>query len=198
MIAFAAIPQGINCAESTLTGQKQEASATTQESKSPFQKAKSRLNARIRQPVKHGSNAGISYANTGMGFRTKIPAGWKISEYGDHAMRASMTKEDDFLAFSASSSDANPRLTLDYFYDEAMKRLPSGWVLKKQERTVIDGVPAIAMEAIVKKGSREMYRQRIYVLKQGKLMVFDFLCPAADLLVHSSTIRNISGNLQLY
>lgn len=144
----------------------------------------------------HFQSTGKDYKNKSMGFSTKLPDDWKVSELGERAMRASLSKADDYLSFAATASDIDERVSLDMFYQQSLQHLPPDWSLKFQERTSLDGVPAIAMEIAEHRGPAEMYRQRIFLVHQKKLFTFDILCPSADKTKNNALIKAIWSNLR--
>ncbi len=170
--------------------------SASQEKLSGYYRARRALEKKRRDSFSHLAGRAASYVNKGMGISTNIPANWKVSELSDRAMRAGLSEKDNSLTFTATSSDINERVSLDWYYDEASKRLPRGWQITKAERTQIDGVPAIAIEVKERRGKSENYRQRVYVIKSQKLFVFDVMCPISDMAKNNSLIKGIWSNLR--
>lgn len=158
--------------------------------------ARARLNYYKRIKHRNKENRGGIYRNASMGFMTSIPSDWKISELGQFMMKASMKSSDNFILFSAELNEVAESMTLDYFYQQSSSHFPPSWKISKQERTELDGVPAIAIEISESKSPQNMYRQKIFALRHQRMYIFDILCPEPDKLKNGPSIRAIWSNLR--
>lgn len=151
---------------------------------------------RIRSMPLHNSvHEKGNYTNKVMGFSTQLPQGAQITELGDRAMRSFLTRPDSFLSFSAAAQDVSAHVDIAWFFQQVIKHLPPNWKVIRQEQTDLDGNTAYAFEAEEIHPGESTYRERIYVMRQNRILIFDVTCPMQNLKSNESLIKDIWTHL---
>lgn len=132
-----------------------------------------------------------AYHNQPMGFSTVLPEGSQITELGDRAMRAFLPRPDSFLSFAATAQPVSAQVDLAWFFQQTIQHLPASWRIMRQEATTIDGTKAYALEAQELHPSGNTYRERIYVMRGQRIVIFDVSCPMNNVKTNNSSIKTI-------
>lgn len=138
-----------------------------------------------------------SYHNAAMSFSTQIPEGCQITELGDRSMRAFLPRAESFLSFAATAQPVSPQVDLSWFFQQVIQHLPPSWKILRQESTTLDGNKGYALEAEENHPSGNTYRQRIYVMRNQKIMIFDVSCPIENVTSNNASIKTIWAQLRL-
>lgn len=136
-----------------------------------------------------------TYRNAAMSFSTQLPEGCQITELGDRSMRAFLPRPESFLSFAATAQPVSPQVDLAWFFQQVVQHLPPSWRILRQESPLLDGNKAYALEAEEIHPSGNTYRERIYVMRNQRIMIFDVSCPMDNAKTNNGFIKNIWAQL---
>lgn len=137
-----------------------------------------------------------TYHNPAMSFSTQLPEGCQITELGDRSMRAFLPRQESFLSFAATAQPVSPQVDLSWFFQQVIEHLPPSWKILRQEATTLDGNKGYALEAEEIHPSGNTYRERIYVMRNQKIMIFDVSCPMENVKSNNASIKTIWAQLR--
>jgi uncharacterized oligopeptide transporter (OPT) family protein len=113
------------------------------------------------------------------------------------SMRAFLPRAESFLSFAATAQPVSPQVDLSWFFQQVIQHLPPSWKILRQESTTLDGNKGYALEAEENHPSGNTYRQRIYVMRNQKIMIFDVSCPIENVTSNNASIKTIWAQLRL-
>lgn len=137
-----------------------------------------------------------TYHNAAMSFSTSLPEGCQITELGDRSMRAFLPRPESFLSFAATAQPVSAQVDLAWFFQQVIQHLPPSWKVLRQEATMLDGNKAYALEAEELHPSGNTYRERIYVMRNQRIMIFDVSCPMETMKTNNASIKTIWAQLR--